>query len=82
MLLYVIYRPIAFCFDLIHVLPYTFTYIIGVFFLIMDMKKKAHENADDFLMAGRSMNFFPVALSMLASILNGVFILGMCTFTI
>lgn len=46
---------------------------IGIFFAIVDRKKKSTE---EFLMGGRNIHFVPVGLSLLASILNGVFIIG------
>ena len=46
---------------------------IGIYFALAGKKKKTTE---DFLLGGRDMSVFPVAMSILASALNGVFILG------
>ena len=46
---------------------------IGVFFGIRDRNTKSTE---EFLMGGRSQHWIPVGLSLLVSILNGVFIIG------
>lgn len=46
---------------------------IGVYFACFGSKQKT---TDDFLLGGRDMNFVPVSLSILASALNAVFLLG------
>lgn len=48
--------------------------MIGVFFLITSCRKKS--SADDFLVGERSINFVAVALSLLGSLLNGIFVIG------
>ena len=47
---------------------------VGLFFCISDMRKKATN--DDYLMGGRNMNPVSVGLSMVASLLNAVFLIG------
>lgn len=46
---------------------------IGIFYAYKDRKKQTTEG---FLMGDRSMNFFPVALSLLASFNSAIFITG------
>jgi len=46
---------------------------IGIFFYFY---KRAEHNTEDFLVGNRSMNFVAVALSILASLLNGTFVIG------
>lgn len=48
--------------------------VIGVFFLITSCRKPG--TAEDFLVGERSINFVAVALSLLGSLLNGIFVLG------
>ncbi|KAI1293058.1 Sodium-coupled monocarboxylate transporter 1 [Halotydeus destructor] len=47
---------------------------IGVYYAISDRKQDA--TADDILMGGRSMGIFPVAMSLLASFLSAISLLG------
>ena len=47
---------------------------VGVFFCVTGMRNKA--TSDDYLMGGRSMNPVSVGLSMVASLLNAVFLIG------
>ena len=49
--------------------------LIGVYFAVQDRRQKATSSAD-FLLAGRNAQVIPVAMSMLASFLSAVFILG------
>jgi magnesium-transporting ATPase (P-type) len=46
---------------------------IGIFFYFY---KRNEHSTEDFLVGNRSMNFVAVALSILASLLNGVFVIG------
>jgi sodium-coupled monocarboxylate transporter 8/12 len=47
--------------------------VIGIFYALKDKRKK---NTNDFLLGGQDMPLFPVALSLLASFLSAVSILG------
>jgi SSS family transporter len=47
--------------------------VIGVFFFFYNLKSNTTAN---FLMGDRSINFVAVALSILASLLNGIFVIG------
>lgn len=47
---------------------------IGIFYAIKGVRSKA--TTDDFLMGGRSMSVFPVALSILASFMSAITLLG------
>lgn len=47
---------------------------IGIYYAVMGVRKKA--TTDDFLMGGRSMSVFPVALSILASFMSAITLLG------
>ena len=49
---------------------------IGVYISFRDRHRS---NTEEFLMDGRSMNFLAVAFSIAASLLNGVFIIGLPT---
>lgn len=46
---------------------------IGVFFFFY---KRSEHSTEEFLVGDRSMNFVAVALSILASLLNGIFVIG------
>ena len=46
---------------------------IGVYISFRDRHRS---NTEEFLMGGRSMNFLPVAFSICASLINGIFIIG------
>ena len=46
---------------------------IGIFFYFY---KRQEHNTEDFLVGNRSMNYVAVALSILASLLNGSFVIG------
>lgn len=46
---------------------------IGVFFFLY---KRDQRSTDEFLVGDRSINFVAVALSILASLLNGIFVIG------
>ena len=48
--------------------------LVGVFFFVKDMAKD--ERTKEMLLGGQQLPFVPVALSIMASILNGVFIIG------
>ncbi|KAH6938036.1 hypothetical protein HPB50_006531 [Hyalomma asiaticum] len=47
---------------------------IGIYYAVMGVRRKA--TTDDFLMGGRSMSVFPVALSILASFMSAITLLG------
>lgn len=47
---------------------------IGIYHAVMGLRRKA--STDDFLMGGRSMSVFPVALSILASFMSAITLLG------
>ncbi|XP_077515823.1 sodium-coupled monocarboxylate transporter 1-like [Amblyomma americanum] len=47
---------------------------IGIYYAVMGVRKRA--TTDDFLMGGRSMSVFPVALSILASFMSAITLLG------
>jgi sodium-coupled monocarboxylate transporter 8/12 len=47
--------------------------VIGIFYALKDKRK---QNTNDFLLGGQDMPLFPVALSLLASFLSAVSILG------
>lgn len=55
--------------------------IVGLYFGFQDLqrrKKKLSSNSDaaNYLMGGRDMMVFPVALSLIASLVSGVLLLG------
>lgn len=47
---------------------------IGIYYAVQGLRRKA--TTDDFLMGGRSMSVFPVALSILASFMSAITLLG------
>jgi Na+/proline symporter len=47
---------------------------IGVFFFFY--KRKEQQGPENYLVGDRSINFVAVALSILASLLNGIFVIG------
>ena len=55
--------------------------LVGLYFGIKDFRKKKSIKTDhdtlNFLMGGRKMKVFPVAMSLIASLVSGVLLLGM-----
>jgi len=49
---------------------------IGLFFFLWDLRHKKG-TTQNFLLGERSINFIAVALSILASVLNGIFVIGL-----
>ncbi|XP_060555216.1 sodium-coupled monocarboxylate transporter 1-like [Ruditapes philippinarum] len=58
---------------LIFVLVLVISTAIGIFFAWRDRKK---QNASDFLLGGRKMGILPVSLSLMATLLSAVMVLG------
>ena len=58
---------------LIFILVLVISTAIGIFFAWKDRRK---QNADDFLLGGRKMGIFPVSLSLMATLLSAVMVLG------
>lgn len=56
---------------------------VGMFFGYKDYKKRkenSHQsihNADDYLLGGRQMNILPISLSLVATYLSGISLLGL-----
>lgn len=54
--------------------------LIGLYFGYKDLRRKRAAKSDDealnFLMGGRKMKVFPVAMSLIASLVSGVLLLG------
>lgn len=54
--------------------------LVGLYFGLKDLKRKKtteiNEDTINFLMGGRQMKVFPVAMSLIASLVSGVLLLG------
>ena len=61
---------------LIFVLTLVLSAVIGIFYAWKDKRK---QNTSDFLPGGRKMSLFPVTLSLMASFLSAILVLGVPT---
>jgi sodium-coupled monocarboxylate transporter 8/12 len=54
--------------------------IVGIYFALKDRRKKGNEDisndAENYLMGGRKMQVFPVAMSLTATVISGISLLG------
>ncbi|KAK7488093.1 hypothetical protein BaRGS_00020684 [Batillaria attramentaria] len=53
--------------------------LIGVFYMIRERRQAREATAEDILMGGREMGIFPVAMSLLASYMSAITVLGIPT---
>ena len=53
--------------------------LIGVFYMVKERRQKESASAEDLLMGGRRLSVLPVAMSLLASYMSAITVLGIPT---
>ena len=61
------------------VLVLVISFLIGLYYILLERRQAKDATADDILMGGRDMPVFPVAMSLVASYMSAITVLGVPT---